>query len=73
MNKKIDIISGESGEWQGLYVDGELAYQNHSISWEDFVKVLEIPVGGFVVNDEWLENSVGLPRLLSSIPEEAKE
>lgn len=71
-DKKVDIVSAEGGDWQGLYVDGKLAYENHSIDWDDFVQVLDIPVGGFVVNDVWLQDN-RLPVRLEDIPEEAKE
>lgn len=73
---KIDLVSGES-EWQGLYVNGKLVEENHSLSCEAVLRQLaDLKLIQFVetyVSQEYLDDQGNLPDLLSDIPKEVVE
>lgn len=37
----IKIVFHPSGDWEGLYIDGELENEGHSISAEDVIRALQ--------------------------------
>ena len=50
---KIDLVSDEQGDWIGIYVDGKLKSENHSLLPSDILEALnlkhnhyEIPIDG---------------------------
>jgi len=38
--KSIRILKAQSGDWQGLYIDGELVMESHSLRLEDCIPLL---------------------------------
>lgn len=67
-----DIVHVWEDDWAGLYVDGVLKHEGHSIRDEDWLELLN----GRQVNLEdvkpgWLEGQGRLPLLLSEIPGES--
>lgn len=64
------------GDWEALYVDGELdptVEQNHSLRLEDAMRAM-LGVGAFAsreVTDEWAESVGKFPQYLDEIPQEA--
>lgn len=60
----IKIVTGESGDWMGLYIDDELAISGHNISIEDLLKSTEnkLPINydvGLEISNDDLERIGG--------------
>ena len=64
-NKKIVIVEGDN--WQGLYIDGELKEQYHSLELYTIFKYLDIPVDFINADDEWLRKLGYLPKKIEDI------
>lgn len=41
MSKKREVTIVNADDWKGLYIDGKLVFQNHSIRISDLVECLE--------------------------------
>lgn len=59
MKKEIVIVSGS--DWQGLYLNGHLAQEDHKLSVEDVLEALGIEYQVQYPNEIWLEDSGSLP------------
>lgn len=46
----------ESDDWQGLYIDGELEYEDHEIGIERFVSILKKYGVKIDYSDEWINH-----------------
>jgi hypothetical protein len=66
--KKIVIVRGESGDWEGVYLDGQLAREDHSIEIDDLLKLLGIKCEVKYATDKTFEdNNNRLPDDLSEV------
>lgn len=70
MNIAISIVSGE--DWEGLYINGALQNQGHSVSVLSVINALkrhgiEIVYNELCVDDLWLEGRYSLPDNLSDV------
>lgn len=66
------IINCESGDWEGLYVNGILQYEGHSINARDFINLIRKykvfkDVQCFEISDEHME------KLGSSFPHNLRD
>ena len=59
------LVKGD--DWQGLYIDGILMSEDHSISIEDFAEVVGIKLSKKYVDLDWLEDNGYLPKLLENV------
>jgi hypothetical protein len=67
---KLVIVSNEN-DWEGLYVDGQLICENHSLSVHDIARAADLNLSVVYVN-EWLGEQVSsLPLKLADIPKSA--
>lgn len=72
------IVIVKADDWKGIYFDGKLQEQGHSL---DLMMDVLVPLCGLRighteqrwVNDDWLETEGDLPQLLSDIPAGAWE
>ena len=56
--KTIDIVIACADDWQGLYVDGKLKYENHTVDLEERLGgTIELPVVINSVDHKWCEES----------------
>jgi hypothetical protein len=67
---KIDLVLGD--DWVGLYCDGELEMENHSLDVYHVLKLLADKgllegFKGHVSDEEWLEERGCLPESLSEV------
>jgi hypothetical protein len=66
---KIDIVDGDT--WHGLYLNDNLAMQDHSISLVDALKLLEDEVvefsGRWFCSLDWLDKAGTMPRKLEDV------
>ena len=67
---KITVVYGD--DWKGLYIDGKLAYENHSIDLQTFLWVLEkngirLDVECKDCDEDWLEHRGNLPKDLKEV------
>ena len=66
--KKITLVTN-SDDWEGLYIDGKLASEDHSISVSDVCAALDIEMERVEVSTQYLGTKVSnLPQELSKIP-----
>lgn len=70
---KLVLVNGD--DWEGIYINGELFYEGHSIPTDVMVDVIMsnkffTSYVSASVDSEWLEDNGGLPLYLKDIPEE---
>jgi hypothetical protein len=53
------LVRGD--DWEGLYIDGKLETEGHSLSPSDIFKVLDIRVTNHDLDDEWICEQGSLP------------
>ncbi len=64
-------IVTNGNDWEGLYIDGELINENHSLRTVDILAALGIDIKHVEVSCDWLGDIVcSLPKLESEIPKE---
>jgi hypothetical protein len=56
---KINVVSAD--DWYGLYIDGKLVTENHSLRWSDVLQALGIKYNWDAVDEEWMEEHGRLP------------
>lgn len=65
---KITIVSN-GDDWEGLYLDGVLFDQDHSITAKNLARALGLKINKVYVSHEWLGDKVShLPEKLSGVP-----
>lgn len=64
---KITLVSGDDGDWIGMYVDGELKAEGHSLSERRVLEVLK-SVYEFEVEGITTKIDDRLPQRLSRVP-----
>lgn len=65
---KITIVSN-GDDWEGLYLDGVLFDQDHSITAKNLARALGLEINEIYVSHEWLGGKVShLPEKLSGVP-----
>lgn len=61
----ITLVREVSGDWIGLYKDGELVMENHSLQEEDVLRAVDVEYA--VIHDVDLSDGASLPRKLSDL------
>lgn len=75
---KIALVTSSDGDWEGLYVDGLLASEDHSIPARVVLGQLlrfGVTVNEFIeleVDEKWLDGGT-LPELFSGLPAECRD
>jgi hypothetical protein len=54
-------------DWEGLYVDGEIVNQGHTLRLQDLAEALKIDLHTVEPDDEWLGKVGHLPQKLSKV------
>ncbi len=68
---KVTLVSN-GDDWEGLYVDGKLKTEGHSVTPHDLAAALDLEWERVTVSSNWLGYEVGsLPQELSKIPKKA--
>jgi hypothetical protein len=64
--REIVFVHGDSGDWEGIYVDGKLLREDHSLDPDDVLSVL-----GIAYETHWIDMEDGsrLPKDLSELAE----
>lgn len=65
--RNIALVSSLDGDWHGLYVDGQLAAQSHSLRPRDILKALGIEFRDLIAQQEWMEKEGSLPPTLGEV------
>jgi len=71
---KITIVTSESGDWSGVYVDNKLRSEGHSVRYDELLDTIVLFKSqltswkGRTVCDDFLSDTGSLPPNLSSIP-----
>lgn len=68
-----DAVIVDVDDWAGLYIDGELKHENHSIPLRELVGYTLTEVRGLDGTDfeKWLLEHGRMPKLLSEVPDAA--
>ncbi len=67
MNKLLILTADD---WEGLFIDGKLVTEGHSIPLYEFCEVLGIKVDFKEVDDEYMCEMGSFPQNLDEIPED---
>ena len=67
-SQKIVIVNGD--DWAGIYIDGKLQYEGHSISPNDILTVLGIEHKEIECDYDWLAERGSLPENLKQVKTE---
>ena len=62
---KITLVRAD--DWEGVYFDGELVHQHHSIDVEDILQLLDIKVDRVHPDQNWLDRRGSLPKRLRDV------
>lgn len=65
--QKSKIVTVNGGDWQGLYIDGVLKYEDHSIDLDVFAGLVKIELEEKWCNDDWLSERGRLPERLEEV------
>lgn len=66
MTKKITIVTNED-DWEGLYLDGKLAVQDHKLRVDDVLKALGLLADYVVCDYDWMADQSYLPSDLTDV------
>jgi hypothetical protein len=61
------LVSSSSGDWIGLYHDGKLITEGHSLSGREVLGLLGFKVEEKEAQEDWLEERGNLPQLLKDV------
>lgn len=67
---KITFVGDPGGDWEGLYIDGKLVIENHSLQWWQVLYALKIEYDSFDADEEWLQEKGSLPNDLKDVKRE---
>jgi hypothetical protein len=65
--KKLVMVSSSSGDWEGLYVDGVLFSEGHSLSSREVLSAAGIKLEEKNAAEGWLEEQGCLPTKLKDV------
>lgn len=65
--KPLDFVLVRADDWTGLYKNGVLIYEDHSIDLETYSEIVGIPCPVKWADDDWLIEAGHLPELLSDV------
>lgn len=65
MNKKITFVKGD--DWEGLYINGKLIKEDHSLHVEDVLEAVGVKVDTLHADCEWLWDQGSLPDKLDEV------
>ncbi len=61
---QITFVNSEDGDWVGVYLDGKLVQQDHSLDCDDILDILKIEYKSYWVN---MEDGSRLPGDLAEV------
>ena len=64
------IVLAIADDWSGIYVDGTLKYEGHSLSPTNVMDSIGVPHEAVYPDNKWLESIGNLPLKLSDIKQE---
>lgn len=62
-----EIVIVDADDWAGLYIDGKLVYEGHSIDYRQVFKHLNIDYSRKEADFEWMDEVGRLPENLSEV------
>lgn len=65
--RKLVFVEDPGGDWVGLYVDGKLVTEGHSLNWNQVLSALGVPFDRFECDGEWIADNGTLPTKLGSV------
>lgn len=66
-NKKKEIVLACFDDWEGLYIDGKLVVEDHSITLESFARHAGVNLSEKQVNYDWMQYRSRFPENLSEV------
>lgn len=75
MTNKVTIVNSTDGDWSGLFVNGKISFQSHSLPKHEMLDILSknqpFEYEELEVDGDWLADIGQFSENLSDIPEEA--
>lgn len=66
IDKKLIIMRGD--DWEGVYYNGKLLYQGHSIRWDDVLKQLGYnTVSNYIEEEHWEQLGWAFPENIEDV------
>lgn len=73
MHKRIVFVNDPAGgDWVGLYINGELALEGHSLFPKQVLNTLGISFESLTADEEWLYKEIVFPKNFSDVKLEVK-
>jgi len=63
--KRLTLVRGD--DWEGLYLDGKLIWQGHTLESDVLLDLLQIENNTIWANLDWLHEQGGLPEELAEV------
>lgn len=63
----VHIVSSPSGDWEGLYLDGRLVVEGHSLSWWQVLSAIRIEYDMSECDETWINDVGRLPENLDDV------
>ena len=57
-------------DWEGLYIDGKLVMENHSLRVEDVLEACQVKFDSHWVDDDWMCNRGRFPEKFEDVPKD---
>lgn len=67
MKEEKEIVFVIGSDWTGMYINGELVDEGHSLREEDIVQVLGFTSQTLEADSSWLDDHGSLPQKLSDV------
>jgi hypothetical protein len=67
--RAIEIVSSSDGDWEGLYLNGELKAEGHSLNLWDVFEAIGLAAGFREVDSDWLNDRGNLPTGIAELPQ----
>lgn len=64
---QIVIVGSPDGDWEGLYLNGRLVFEGHSITWWQMLEALKIEYQTLEADQDWFYQRGNLPKFLEDV------
>lgn len=70
IKKKKEVVLVKGDDWEGIYINGRLIFENHSLSAKEIFRILGFDI--IDVDDQWLGDRGSFPENISEVKKEEK-
>jgi hypothetical protein len=70
---KITFVGEPGGDWEGLFIDGKLVREGHSLHWSHVLEALGIEYDSFDADEDWMYEHGSFPDDLKDVKRQEDE